>query len=289
MTPDLVVACADNVGEGPVWVPEEGCLYWVDINGRRLHRYEPTSLAHTTVATPARVGSFAVRRNGGLVAAMEHDLGWLDPRTGAFERIASPEADREGNRYNDGRCDRRGRFFAGSMTLDRSGPKGVLWRLTADGRVSEAASGVTVSNGLAWSPDGRTMYWSDSPSDRVWRFAYDPDDGIAYDRQLWLGPGSAPGRPDGATVDADGCYWSARWQGGRVVRFTPDGRVDREILLPVSRITMPAFGGGDLRTIYITSAREGMSEAEAEAEPLAGALFAVEAGTAGLAEPRFAG
>jgi sugar lactone lactonase YvrE len=289
MTPDLVVACADVVGEGPVWVPEEACLYWIDIGGCRLHRYDSGSARHTTVATPARVGSFALRRNGGLVAAMEHDLGWMDPATGAFERIASPEADREGNRYNDGRCDRQGRFFAGSMTLDRSGPKGVLWRLTGDRRISEAASGVTVANGLAWSPDGRTMYWSDSPSGRVWRFAYDPDDGIAYDRRLWLGPDSAPGRPDGAATDADGCYWSARWQGGRVVRFTPDGRIDREILLPVSRVTMPAFGGSDLKTLYITSAREGMSEAEVEGEPLAGALFAVDVGVAGLVEPRFSG
>lgn len=289
MKPDLVVACGDIVGEGPVWVPEESCLYWIDIGGKRLHRYRPQGNAHATVATPARVGSFALRRNGGLVAAMEHDFGWLDPATGAFDSFASPEADRENNRFNDGRCDRQGRFFAGSMTLDRSGPTGTLWRLGGDGRISEAAAGVMVSNGLAWSPDGRTMYWSDSPSDRVWRFAYDPDDGIAYDRRLWLGPDSAPGRPDGAAVDADGCYWSARWQGSRVVRFTPDGRIDREIALPVSRITMPAFGGSDLKTIYITSAREGMNEAEAKAEPLAGALFAVDLGIGGLVEPRFAG
>ena len=124
----------------------------------------------------------------------------------------------------------------------------------------------------------------------MWKFAYDPDDGIAYDRKLWLEPDdAAPGRPDGAATDADGCYWSARWQGSRVIRFTPDGRIDREIVLPVSRITMPAFGGSDLKTIYITSAREGMTEAEAAAEPLAGALFAIDAGIAGLAEPRFAG
>jgi sugar lactone lactonase YvrE len=290
MKVDVVVACADIVGEGPVWVPEESCLYWVDIGGCRLHRYDPATNMHRTVATPARVGSFALRRNGGMVAAMEHELGWLDPATGAFEAIAAPEADRPNNRYNDGRCDRQGRFHAGSMNLARDWPGGVLWRLDPSGRISEVASGVMVSNGLAWSPDGRTMHWADSPSGRIWRFAYDPDAGLAYDRKLWLEPADdAPGRPDGATVDAEGCYWSARWQGNRVLRFTPDGRIDREIRLPVSRITMCAFGGSDLRTLYITSAREGMSEAEAAAEPLAGALFAVDPGVQGLPEPRFAG
>jgi L-arabinonolactonase len=288
---DLVLEARDGVGEGPVWDGARSCLWWVDIEGRRLHSYEPDGGRHVAVATPGRVGSFALRKDGGLVAAMEHALGLLDPATGAFSALAEPEADRVGNRFNDGRCDRRGRFLAGSMSLDQSWPGGALWRLDPDRRVAEVASGVTIANGLAWSPDGRTMWWADSVTARIWRFAYDLDTGQAFDRRLWLQhpPDGPLGLPDGAAMDSEGCYWSARYLGGRVIRFTPDGRVDCEIFLPCRRVTMCAFGGADLRTLYITTARDGADAGELSAEPLAGGLFAADAGVAGLPEPRWAG
>jgi sugar lactone lactonase YvrE len=288
-TADLVLDARDGTGECPVWDDQARALWWTDIPGRRLHRLDVTTGAYQTYAMPGRVGAFALRRSGGLVLAMERGFSTFDPETGSVANLAQPEAHLENHRMNDGRCDRAGRFLAGSMNLDRSGPTGVLWRLDASGEAARVTDGAIVSNGLAFSLDGRRMYWSDSTSDRVWTFDYDQDAGVASNRQLWLGPGSAPGRPDGATVDAEGSYWSARWLGGRVVRFTPQGKVDREIRLPASRVTMLAFGGRDLRTLYITTAREGMNSEELEREPLAGGLFAVEIDIPGLAEPRFAG
>jgi sugar lactone lactonase YvrE len=287
---DLVLDVKDQTGECPTWVAEEAALWWTDINGSRLHRYEPGSGRRETFRTEARVGCFAVRRGGGLVVAMEHTLGLLDPRKGALQTLASVETELPRNRFNDGRCDRRGRLFAGTMNEARDGAKGALWRLEAGRAPERVADGVAIANGLAWSPDDRVMYWADSPTSRVWQFDYDIETGSFRNRRLWLEErAEQPGFPDGAAVDSDGCYWSARFLGGRVIRFTPDGRVDREVLLPVSRVTMCAFGGPGLRTLYITTAREGMAEEDHAREPLAGGLFAVDVGIAGLPEPRFAG
>lgn len=288
-TPDLVVAAGDVTGECPLWDGVSASLYWLDIGGRRVHRLEPGSGRHHVAATPGRVGSMSLRRDGGMIAAMEHAFGTLDVDTGAFDAWAEPEADRPDNRFNDGRCDPEGQFLAGSMCLVGGHPTGVLWRLDGRRRVSEVASGVTVSNGLAWSPDGRMMYWSDSRSGRVWRFAYDVDEGLAHDRRLWLDAGHAPGAPDGAAVDAEGGYWSARWKGNGLLRFAPDGKITHRIDLPVARVTMCAFAGPDLRDLYITTATEGMTPEEREAEPHAGGLFVTRAPIPGLPEPRFAG
>lgn len=290
-TAELVLDGRDETGEGPVWDSLARVLWWLDINRCRLHRYEPESRRHTTVATPARVGSFALREAGGMVAAMEHAVGWLDPATGAFAQLAEPEAGRTDHRFNDGRCDPRGRFFAGSMNLALGAPTGTLWRLDGRLRLVEVAGYATVANGLAWSPDGRRMYWADSRAARIWTFAYDLDEGIPYDRRIWVesDPEGPLGRPDGAAVDADGCYWIARYRGGRVLRLTPDGRIDREIRLPCSRVTMCAFGDTDLGTLYVTTARHGADPSELAREPLAGGLFACRPGVRGLPEPRFPG
>ncbi len=288
-TAELVLDCRDVTGECPVWDGDARVLWWVDINGRRLHRYDPVRREHRTLATPGRVGSFALTRSGGMIAAMEHAIGRLDPATGAFAPLGEPEVGRADHRFNDGRCDPRGRFFAGSMNLTVGPPTGVLWRLDARLRLCEVAAHVTIANGLAWSPDGGRMYWADSSSGRIWTFAYDLEEGIPYDRRLWLetDPSGPLGRPDGAAIDADGCYWSARFGGGRVVRITPDGRIDREIRLPCSRVTMCAFGDPDLATLYVTTAREGADAAELVREPLAGGLFACRPGVSGLPESRF--
>jgi L-arabinonolactonase len=266
-----------------------GVLWWTDIPSRTIHRLDPASGQHENWSAPGRIGSFALREGGGLVVAMEHDFAFFDPETGRLEPLAQAERDRPDNRMNDGRCDRRGRFFAGSMHEPRTMPLGALWRLDPDGGVTHIADGVLVANGLAWSPDDRLMYWSDSRRGRVFRFDYDIDTGEVGNRRLWMQTDDSLGRPDGACVDADGCYWSARFMGGRVIRFTPDGRIDREIRIPVARVTMCAFGGPDLKTLFVTTAREGMSADELADEPLAGGLFAIDVGIAGLPEPRFAG
>ncbi|UZF95415.1 SMP-30/gluconolactonase/LRE family protein [Bosea sp. NBC_00550] len=286
---DLLLDVRAETGEGPVWSVDTQCLWWTDIPGKRLQRFDPASGAHRIFPMPGRVGCFALREAGGLVMAMEQGFWTFDPETGAIAQLSAPEAGLADHRFNDGRCDPAGRFVAGSMNVARTSSSGQLWRLDPNGDTVRLAGGVTVANGLAFSPDGKRMYWADSPAERVYTFDYDPGTGMASNQRLWLEKGPAPGRPDGAAVDADGCYWSARWVGGAVVRFTPEGKMDGIIHLPVSRVTMCAFGGPDLRTLYITTAREGMTTEELEREPLAGGIFVAEPGVQGLPEPAFKG
>jgi sugar lactone lactonase YvrE len=288
-TAELLVDAQDGTGEGPVWDRAAGRLWWTDIPGKRLHTLDPASGAHRILPMPGRVGCFALRERGGLVLAMEQGFTFFDPETGEIETLSEPEAGLADHRFNDGRCDPAGRFLAGSMNMARTAASGQLWRLGPDREAARLADGVTVANGLAFSPDGKLMYWADSPAETVYVFDYDAETGTPSNRRVWLEKGPAPGRPDGAAVDSDGCYWSARWLGGAVVRFTPAGRIDQIIRLPVSRVTMCAFGGPDLRTLYITTAREGMSAEDLEREPLAGGLFVAEPGVQGLPEPVFRG
>lgn len=290
-TADLVLDAQDTTGEGPVWCPRTALLWWTDIPGKRLHRLDPASGAHEVFATPGRVGCFALREQGdGLLVAMDHAIGILQPETGRFTQLVEVETDKDKNRFNDGRCDRRGRLFAGTMTSGTDAPAdGALWRYTSPDDCVRVADGVGVANGLAFSPDDKLMHWSDTRVGRIWRFDYDIDTGTLANRQLWIDADSShPGMPDGAAIDAEGCYWSARWNAGCVLRITPAGRVDRVVRVPATRITMCAFGGPDLRTLYITSARSNITGEELRRQPHAGGLFAVDAGVEGLPEPRAA-
>jgi sugar lactone lactonase YvrE len=289
MTPDLVLDAKATVGESPVWDGATSKLWWTDIPARRLHCFDPTAGHSDSFDTPGRVGCFALARSGGLIVAMEHGLYRLEPVSGMHELFFEPEADRPENRFNDGRCDRRGRFLASSMHEPRTSPQGALWQLDPTKGVRLLADQALVGNGLAFSPDDRFMYWSDSRRHRVFRFEYDIETGSVWNQRLWLQSDDSQGRPDGAAIDTDGCYWSARFRGFRVIRFTPDGRIDREFRLPVSQVTMCAFGGSDLRTLFITTARENLNEAELAREPLAGGIFAVDPGCQGLPEPRYNG
>ena len=285
MTPDLVLDARADCAESPVWDGSTGRLWWTDIPNRRLHRTDPTTGRDECWAMPGRVGCFALAERGGLVLAMEHGFARFDPATDKATTIAEPEADKPENRFNDGRCDRRGRFLASSMHEPRTTPQGALWQLDPTRGVRLLADHALVGNGLAFSPDDKLLYWSDSRRGRVFRFDYDIDDGAAWNHRLWLETDDSLGRPDGAAIDADGCYWSARFRGSRVIRFTPGGRIDREIRFPVSQVTMCAFGGSDLKTLFVTTAAEHLDEPE----PHAGGIFAIDAGIKGLPEPRFNG
>ncbi len=286
MIADLVFDAKNRTGEGPVWDPLAQALWWTDIPAAAVHRYVPATGSHETIAAPARIGCFALHQNGSLLVAMEHAIGTFDPASGRYMELAVPEAGMSGNRFNDGRCDRRGRFFAGSMYEPRGREGGILWRYDGANRCTRVADGITVANGLAWSPDDRIMYWADSPTSRIWTFDYNIATGTATNRRLWLdGAPAELGRPDGCAIDAEGGYWSARYMGGAVIRYTPAGKIDRIVKIPVPRVTMCAFGGSDLRTLYITTAREGANDDELRAHPLAGGLFAVDAGVTGLPEP----
>ncbi|GAB4438236.1 MAG: CBU_1789 family Dot/Icm type IV secretion system effector [Anaerolineae bacterium] len=278
----------DILGEGPVWAAEEQALYWIDIWWPALQRWQTDSDEFTQWAMPAPIGSFALRRDGGALVALKTGLHRFDFETAQLALLANPEADRPDTRFNDGKCDRQGRFWVGSMDDDgESRPVGTLYRLDAGDSLHAVRGQVTVSNGLGWSPDNRTMYYTDSPTRTIVAYDFDPASGGISNERVFAR--SENGFPDGLTVDAEGYVWSARWDGWQVVRHAPDGSVERVVQMPVARPTSCTFGGPELRHLYVTSAGYGLSAADRAAQPLAGSLFVIETDVAGLPEPRFAG
>jgi sugar lactone lactonase YvrE len=289
---ELVVDARCGTGESPVWSMAESALYWVDIPGRALHRW--SAAGHTQWASDEMPACIAPRADlpGSWIAGMESGLFSLTPQDGgrlAATRLAEVAHARPGMRFNDGRCDRQGRFWAGTMLMDMAAGARV-GRLYRHDPGSTAASlqldDLIVPNGLAFSPDGRTMYLSDShPSvQTIWAFDYDTATGTPSNRRVFVDMNPLPGRPDGAAVDADGCYWICGNDAGLVHRFTPEGRLDRSLEVPVKKPAMCAFGGPKLDTLFVTSIRPGGDLSD---QPLAGGVFALRPGTQGIAEPAF--
>lgn len=278
-----------TLGESPVWDPTAQALYWVDIRAPAVHRYAPAGGATRTWPMPAEIGSLALRQGGGALVALRGGIACLDLETGALAPLCAPEADRPANRFNDGKCDRRGRFWVGSMSTVGREPAGALYRIDPGGAWHRMADGITVPNSLAWSPDDRTMYFADTPHRVIWTYRHDPATGTLGERRVFAEVPAGAGYPDGSTVDADGFLWNAHFDGWRLTRYAPDGRVDRVVPLPVQRPTCCAFGGPGLDVLYVTSARTRLTEAELARGPLAGGLLALEPGVRGLPEPRFAG
>ena len=291
-------------GECPVWRPRENALYWEDIPAQTLMRYELATGQRTEWRLPERIGCFAFARDGKVLAALETGLfavtlheptsreagSQVGPGIGAIDvRPLASVAHEAGNmRFNDGRCDRQGRFWAGTMVQDPPAPNpaGKLYRYTAeDGLSAPVLDGLFTQNGLAWSPDGRTMYLSDShPSSRlIWAFDYDIDDGVPTNRRVFADLHDYAGRPDGAAVDADGGYWTCANDAGLLLRFTPDGRLDRKVAVPVSKPSMCAFGGPGLDLLFVAT----ICPAQAGADD--GLVFVLETGVRGLPEPEFNG
>ena len=292
---ECVVQGGNELGEGPIWCDRERALYWADIRGPALHRFDPATGATRAWPMPDFLGSFVIRERGGLLLALRGGLRAFDPATGASQALVHPESDRTTeryaqNRYNDGKCDRRGRFWVGTMT-DRTPREavGALYRIDADLSSHRLLDGISVPNSLAWSPDDRVMYFADTAVSRIEAYAFDVASGSLGPSRILAEPGAAPGRPDGSTVDEAGCLWNARYGGSAVVRFTPDGRVDRVVTLPVSQVTSCAFGGPGLDTLFVTTATQRLTPEQRAREPLAGGLFALRVGVRGLLEPRFAG
>lgn len=285
----LVVDARNKLGEVPVWDVQEQALYWVDIEGRRLHRRDHASATVTHWDFPERIGSFALRRAGGLVCAFESGFAFFEPASGAIEWIARPEAMIRRNRMNDGKCDRAGRFWAGSMDDQLKEHTGSLFRLDPDRSVHRMDGAIGVSNSLAWSPDDRTFYFADTMDGTIYAYDFDLATGGIANRRVFATTEDQPGRPDGSTIDTEGYLWNAQWDGWRLVRYAPDGRVDRVVELPVQKPTSCMFGGPDLATLYVTSAIWDLRGAALAAQPWAGGVLAVEAGVRGLPEPRFAG
>ena len=277
----------DILGECPVWDDQEQALYWVDIRRPALRRLDPAGDTETR-EMPGLVGAIALTRPGTLLVALAERVALYDWRTGQLHTVAELPVQRPGHRFNDGRCDRQGRFWVGTMHNLTRAPEGVLYRLDPPGTLVPVLDKLCIPNSLAWSPDGQAMYFADSLRHCISRHDFDPRAGAMGEARPFAAT-SPPGFPDGSTVDAEGCLWNAEFNAGRVVRYAPDGRVDRVIPVPTRRPTSCGFGGPDLRTLFITSTSQDMSDAELEDEPLAGALFALDAGVSGIAEPRWAG
>ncbi|HTH28048.1 MAG TPA: SMP-30/gluconolactonase/LRE family protein [Sphingobium sp.] len=288
LSPRLVVACAAQLGEGPVWVARDAALYWVDIKAPRIWRWQPASEQVRNWEPPCRVSAIAPRARGGFVAATDRGFALIDLAAERYDFIGDPEADRPGNRFNDGKVDRQGCFWAGTMDDAEQAASGALYRLDAGLNWERFDEGYGVTNGPAFSADGAFLYHSDSVKREVYRFPVGASGRLGA-RAPFLRFGPEHGYPDGMTTDADGCLWIAFWDGACVRRFAPDGTPLARIDLPVPRPTSCAFGGEALDQLFITSAWTGLGEGELAAWPLSGALFAVEPGVRGSEQPLFAG
>jgi sugar lactone lactonase YvrE len=278
-----------SLGECPVWSVAEQALYWVDINAPALNRFDPATGRNRAMPMPESIGSFALRAQGGFVIALRGGF-WLAGADGTLTRkIADAPYDPAHHRFNDGCCDPQGRFWAGSMNEKRDASSAALMRLDPDGRITRVLEGMMISNGLAFSPDGATMYHTDTPTRVVDAYDFDGATGTPSHRRTFARFADETHRPDGAAVDSAGCYWTAFYGGGRVARIAPSGAVLAEYPIPSTCPTMCAFGGADLTTLYVTSARQRRSDDELARLPQSGGIFAMTVDVPGLPEPAFAG
>jgi sugar lactone lactonase YvrE len=291
MGSESAVMCVADVhavlGEGPVWVAREAALYWLDIKGRKIFRIDDSGRL-TEWPTPMRVGSMAPRQNGGFIAGTDEGIALIDPAEGAFELVANPEAHLPDNRFNDGKVDRRGRFWAGTMDDSERAATGALYCIEQAFRWEAVDREYKVTNGPAFSPDGTIMYHNDSARQVTYAFDLNPA-GRASNRRIFLQFGPDDGFPDGMTVDAGGCLWIAFWDGGCLRRYSSDGAWLETVKMPVQRPTSCAFGGRDLDRLYITSARIGLDDDALKMQPNAGGLFMLTPGVRGLADVPYDG
>ena len=287
-SPECLWDARARLGEGPLWVVAEQSLYWVDIKAPAIHRLDPVGGKRRTWPMPVEVGSIAKRRNGGFVAGTRTGFAYLDLDRGRVTPIANPEPERTGNRFNDGKCDAAGRFWAGSMDDSLQAPTGWLYCLDAELRWRRTDGPYVCTNGPAFAPDGRTAYHTDTLGRAIHAFDFG-DDGQLRNKRPFVQFTAADGYPDGMTVDADGGVWVAHWGGGRVTRFTPRGDADSTIALPAAQVTSCAFGGAQFDTLFITTAAIGLDDAQRAAQPLAGGLFALRLAQRGLPAAEFAG
>lgn len=281
-----------QLGESPTWCAAEAALYWIDIAASELHRLQPASGIHQSWPLPSTPGCIALCGSGGLIVAMRSGLAWFDPNSGALTPIAAAPYDTATLRFNDGRCDPAGRLWVGTLYEPRDQALAPLFRVDR-GAISDSGLRATVSNGVAFSPDGRTLYHADTTAHTIRAYAFDPERGAVGAGRLFRqfpDQRQAPdygGRPDGAAVDSEGAYWCAMYEGARVLRLAPDGGLLAEIRLPARCPTMLAFGGSDLRTLYITTARHNRPATELRRYPLSGYLLSLRVDVPGRLETAY--
>lgn len=284
----VAAACANVLGESPVWSVREQALYWTDIRVPALYRLSAAGEVERW-EMPELAGSVVLNGSGGVIVGLQSGLDAFDPDTGAFRRLLAFAGGHEDDRTNDARCDRQGRLWFTRMRDFGKASTGGLFRMDAPDEAVELISGVTIPNAICFSPDGRHFYFADTPKESLDCFALANDGRTVRKVGNVIAPGAAPGRPDGATTDSEGYVWNARFGGGCVMRSAPHGREHMIYSLPVSRPTSCSFGGPELNRLFITTARQGLNEAQLAAEPLAGSVLVIEPGVHGLAEPVFAG
>ncbi len=289
MPMESVVETRDLLGESVVWCPRSGCLWWVDVLRAVLHQLSWPNARHRTHQLPfRRLGSIGLRIGGGLVLATEQGVFGWDAERGVGAQLMVPRWDPASHRLNDGRCDRAGRFWVGSMHDTNFVPEGTLFSLGPKTEVVSHLEDIIVPNGIAFSPDDRYFYFADTRRYMIWRFDFDIGSGRIGNRRAFVEFGTGPARPDGSCVDADGCIWNATYEGASVARYTPQGGIDRVVQLPVTCPTCVCLGGPDLDTLFVTSASFPLTPEQRMREPLAGGLFALRVAIKGLAEPVFA-
>lgn len=292
MQTEMIFEAHALLAEGPVWIPEQKRLYWLDIESKFLHRLDPETQIDERFELSNKVGCFVPCENDKLLLASQSGIEEICLKNGQVEilrTLAHPEANKPSNRYNDGKCSPEGRFWFGSLNMEKQTGQASLYVLDDQG-CRTVLTGATNSNGLGWSPDGTTFYWIDTPTRRIEAFDYNMKTGNLSNRRIaFVFPEDlSVGKPDGMTVDADGMVWIAHWMGGRVSRWNPtNGEILDEIRLPVSRVSCPTFGGSDLKTLFITTASKEMTPKERQAEPYAGCLFAVKTKIGGLPVSKF--
>lgn len=287
---DCVLASRATLGEGACWFAGEQRLYWVDILECEVHRFDPATGRDEMRKTPCHVSLVQPTTRGDLVLGTRDGIARMDFESGEFTLLCDPEADIPDNRFNDGKPDPRGRLFAGTIAYDGSDKKAALWRIEPDLAFTRLIDRVGNSNGLGWSPDEKTFYWTDTKTGCVFAFDYDAATGDIANRRIVVEVDKSIGRPDGMTVDAEGFLWTALWAGHGVARWNPaTGEMVAKVESPAANVTCPAFGGPDLATLYFTTAQKGRDDAERSPEPEAGNLFAAKTGARGLAGFAFAG
>ena len=287
---ELVIDARAMLAEGPVWHAQRQLLYWVSILAGEVHVYDPATNEDRAIDVGQLVGTVVPRKSGGVIVALHHGIASLDLVTGDLKVLADPEADQPGNRFNDGKCDPAGRFWAGTMSLSYVEGAGSLYVMDADLSVRPMLRDVTISNGIVWSPDRSTMYYIDTPTCEVSAFDYAVETGAISNRRTAVRIPKDLGGPDGMTIDAEGKLWVAVWGSGAVSRWDPEsGEMLGAVSLPVTAVSACAFGGPNLDELYVTTAREGMDEQALAEQPHAGGVFRVKPGVCGVEAFEFAG
>ncbi|WP_053366412.1 SMP-30/gluconolactonase/LRE family protein [Bacillus sp. FJAT-27245] len=287
---ELVVDAKAILGEGPSWDRKSGVLYWVDIEGKKVHLFNPGTGENRAIDVGQMVGAVVPRESGGAVVALESGFHFLNIETGRLEPICDPETGLETNRFNDGKCDPAGRFWAGTMDKNGSGKNGSLYCLEPSLSFKKKLGGLGISNGLAWSQDNRFLYLIDTPTGKVARYNYELETGEISEPKDVVTMPDGEGFPDGMTIDEEGFLWIAHWAGGKVSRWNPEtGEKVADIMVPAVNVTSCAFGGPDFSELYITTARNGMSDEELERFPHAGGVFKVKPGVKGMPTNEFKG